>query len=290
MVTKISKPLMCSVEFISSILDKRLKDNRSNPEFYQKIGNALIDSYKLYEDKKGNPELIKQIDFQIYEDNPDKIEARKNSLINLYENRSDKDIYPVLKGMRKNHNLMFCPFCGEEVIPSTLDHFLPKAKFPEYSICLINLIPMCTKCQGKDAKGEKTLSPNNQRFFLNPYFDSIDEFLILEILPPYDKPNFILNLKSVSDKAIYELLASHVIELNIYERYLNFAVSQHIQLLKLAKKNRATGKSIREKVEIYLEEREEKSKNTWAAIYYRSVLNNKNLVNYLDVEALPDCM
>lgn len=290
MVTKIPKPSLCSVDFISSVLKKRLNDNRSSPEFYQKIGNALIYSYMSYEDKKGNPEQIKQLNFQIYEDNLNNIKARKDTLINLYENRSDNYIYPILRNLRKNHNLMFCPFCGEEVIPSTLDHFLPKEKFPEYSICLINLIPMCTKCQGKDAKGEKILSQNNQRIFLNPYFDSIDEFLILEILPPFDKPDFILNLKNVADKTIYELLASHVVELNIYERYLNFATSQHILLLKLAKKNKATGKSIKEKVEIYLEEREEKSKNTWAAIYYRSVLNNKNLIKYLDFETLPDCI
>ena len=288
MVTKIPIPQMCSVEFISSVLEKRLKDNRSRPEFYQRIGNALIYSYMTYGDKNGNPEQIRQLDFRLYENNPKNIEAKKDTLINLYENRSDKYIYPILRDLRKKHNLMFCPFCGEEVIPSTLDHFLPKEKFPEYAICLINLIPMCTKCQGKDAKGEKTLSQNNQRIFLNPYFESIDEFLTLQIIPPFDKPKFLLNLKSVENKVIYELLATHVVELNIYERYLNFAVSQHIQLLKLARKNRCTGKSIQEKVEIYLEEREEKSKNTWAAIYYRSVLSNKALIKYLDSEVLPD--
>lgn len=288
MVTKIPMPSTCSVEFISKILKTRLGDKRSNPEFYQKIGNALIYSYLEYDDKKGNPEKIKQLSFDLYVNNSNDVEARKDSLINLYENRNDSFIYPILRDLRKKHNLLFCPFCGEEVIPSTLDHFLPKEKFPEYAICLNNLIPMCTKCQGKDAKGEKILSLNNQRIFLNPYFDSIEEFLTLEICPPFDKPDFVLNLKEIEDKNTYELLASHVVELNIYDRYLDFATSQHIQLLKLAKKNRVTGKSIREKVEIYLEEREEKSKNTWAAIYYRSVLNNTNLLNYLDVGNLPN--
>ena len=45
---------------------------------------------------------------------------------------------------------------------------------------------------------------------------------------------------------------------------------------------------MRGKVEIYLEEKEIKSKNVWSAIYYRSVLGNSDLVDYLDSGDLPD--
>lgn len=60
-----------------------------------------------------------------------------------------------------------CPYCGFGQA-RTLDHYLPKAKFPSYSVLPENLVPACRDCQScKSAKvavaaGEQTL---------HPYFD-----------------------------------------------------------------------------------------------------------------------
>ncbi|MDO7453446.1 hypothetical protein Q5X70_02700 [Acinetobacter baumannii] len=287
MVTKIKAPDISSIEFINKVLESRVVSSNRWSAFYKAIEKDLISSYERYIQEKGNPEIISTLDFKKYSAIND-VELRKKTMINLYTTKQDAYITPILDSLRTKHNLLFCPFCGEEVIPSTLDHYLPKEKFPEYSICLVNLIPMCTKCQGKDAKGEKVLDINNCRIFLNPYYENVDKFLVLSILPPFNEPGFILNLKDIKDKSYYKLLASHVIELNIYDRFLNFARSKHISLLKLAKKNRQSGRPIKEIIQIYLDEKEVNSTNSWSAIYYRGVLFNPDFLNYLDREDLPE--
>ncbi|MGL6011742.1 MAG: HNH endonuclease [Shewanella oncorhynchi] len=60
-----------------------------------------------------------------------------------------------------------CPFCGLHEA-TTVDHYLPKAKFPLLSIYLMNLVPACKDCN--TGKGTKiATSPEKQVF--HPYFD-----------------------------------------------------------------------------------------------------------------------
>lgn len=59
-----------------------------------------------------------------------------------------------------------CPFCGFGQA-STLDHFLPKARYPAFSVLSFNLVPSCTDCN--TGKGSTVLTPQNQ--ILHPYFE-----------------------------------------------------------------------------------------------------------------------
>ncbi|SDP29079.1 hypothetical protein SAMN04488512_112107 [Sulfitobacter litoralis] len=72
-----------------------------------------------------------------------------------------------------------CPYCGGcgELIASegigTLDHFLPKARYPAFSILPINLIPACATCN--TGMGSKfPTDPNLQP--LHPYCDAAHFF------------------------------------------------------------------------------------------------------------------
>lgn len=63
-----------------------------------------------------------------------------------------------------------CPLCSVREV-DTLDHYLPKSKYPLYAVTPINLIPACTPCN----KGKHIDSPTTQaEQTLHPYFDSID--------------------------------------------------------------------------------------------------------------------
>lgn len=60
-----------------------------------------------------------------------------------------------------------CPLCGVGQA-ATLDHFLPKAKFPIYAILPLNLIPACRDCNtGKLTAYATTYGEQS----LHPYFD-----------------------------------------------------------------------------------------------------------------------
>ncbi len=63
--------------------------------------------------------------------------------------------------------LNICPFCGFGHV-STLDHYLPKAKFPLLSILPNNLVPSCADCNKGKSAGIATIK---QEQCLHPYFD-----------------------------------------------------------------------------------------------------------------------
>lgn len=68
-----------------------------------------------------------------------------------------------------------CPYCGgcgefvEEEGIGTLDYFLPKARFPAFSVLPTNLVPACAVCNAGMGSNFPT-DPNLQP--LHPYFDA----------------------------------------------------------------------------------------------------------------------
>lgn len=65
-----------------------------------------------------------------------------------------------------------CPFCGGIGQVQTLDHYLPKANFPLYSILPSNLIPCCRDCNTGKSNSFGALI---QQQTLHPYLDD-DKF------------------------------------------------------------------------------------------------------------------
>jgi hypothetical protein len=68
-----------------------------------------------------------------------------------------------------------CPMCGMRQA-ATLDHYLPKSPFPEYSVLLKNLVPCCYECNF--SKKESVTGAGGERFF-HPYYDIMPEECLL---------------------------------------------------------------------------------------------------------------
>ena len=91
----------------------------------------------------------------------------KSKLTKLYTNymvpndKPARDIYDRLVVSADDK----CPFCGGIGHPKTLDHYLPKANFPQYSVLPTNLVPCCRDCNTEKSNavavtlGEQTLHP-----------------------------------------------------------------------------------------------------------------------------------
>lgn len=62
-----------------------------------------------------------------------------------------------------------CPYCCGIGNPRNIDHYLPKAHFPTYSILPINLVPSCRDCN-MDAKADKVISTYEHQL-IHPYLD-----------------------------------------------------------------------------------------------------------------------
>jgi hypothetical protein len=65
-----------------------------------------------------------------------------------------------------------CPLCGDIGQVRTLDHYVPKANFPLYSVMPGNLIPCCRDCNSEKLDAFSA-TPEGQT--LHPYFDD-DKF------------------------------------------------------------------------------------------------------------------
>jgi 5-methylcytosine-specific restriction endonuclease McrA len=75
-----------------------------------------------------------------------------------------------------------CPFCGCGHA-STLDHYLPKTKYPQLSVLPLNLVPSCKDCNTGKSTAISTTAEGQS---LHPYFDHqnfIDEqWLYAEVI------------------------------------------------------------------------------------------------------------
>lgn len=96
----------------------------------------------------------------------------KEDMEKVYNDRMAKKGTPA----RDYYNIIFlsavkCPFCSQRIV-KTLDHYLPKSKYPIYAVTPINLIPSCSDCN-KDKLVEYPESPEQET--LHPYFDDVDD-------------------------------------------------------------------------------------------------------------------
>lgn len=104
----------------------------------------------------------------------------KSELVKLYdyyflnEEKPSRATYDKLLNSAREQ----CPFCGGIGTPRNLDHFLPKAHFPQFSILPQNLVPSCRDCNmdGKahdftEEAADQIIQPyiDNNRFFLSQW-------------------------------------------------------------------------------------------------------------------------
>jgi 5-methylcytosine-specific restriction endonuclease McrA len=104
----------------------------------------------------------------------------------LYEGR--RRTVP-LEAIRRQVGLLSCPVCGSSS-QGSLDHYLPKEDFGEFSIMRANLIPACSHCNS-DEKGTVYKGVGSTRL-LHPYYDDwLDAALWrVRIVPPFAAPTF----------------------------------------------------------------------------------------------------
>lgn len=101
---------------------------------------------------------------------------RKSDLTALYSqyfvppNKPARKIYEEIKVSAKGK----CPLCGGIGHVRTLDHYLPKANFPLYSVLPANLVPCCRDCNS-DKLNSFSATKDGQT--IHPYFDG-DRFFV----------------------------------------------------------------------------------------------------------------
>lgn len=155
-----------SIQLCTDGMSKRELRGRINQ------GSGIIrESAADYTIKAGVGELFTIAPIEGNEDSVVNSGISKREFVNLYEyyfrntNKPGREIYDALM-LSANER---CPFCGGIGRPKNLDHYLPKAHFPQFSILPFNLLPSCRDCN-MDGKGEHYATVYHEQI-IHPYLD-----------------------------------------------------------------------------------------------------------------------
>lgn len=277
MVMRLPSPDLDHDTFIDTVVEQREKGR--NASFFTNVKNEWKQRVQLYLQARGDPSIIKPWTA---------VTPHSEKFKNLYLNPSENSIQrPMLDSLR-SRELQLCPACGENGTPNTLDHYLPKDSYPEFSITAINLFPMCDICQGH--KKTATVDETNQRLFLHPYFDEFLDIqaLSLQIGHPYEAPaSMTITPHPALEHAQQALVSRHLDHLAVSTRYHRYFKSEYLRLLRLVSNLRNTGQNVTVNLENFRNYARNKSINSWDHIFYDGVLADPTLMQYLCQGQLP---
>ncbi|WP_300537008.1 HNH endonuclease [Sphingosinicella sp.] len=125
-----------------------------------------------------------------------------------------------LRGFLLSGSLQQCPFCGLTGA-SSLDHYLPKDAYPEYSIFSKNLVPACPDCN--NLKRDIVRNDKGARAFLHPYFDLVPTVAFLTLAVRLRARAIELRFSVVQEDGIdaeaFGRIESHFKILDLADRY-----------------------------------------------------------------------
>ncbi|MEK4509358.1 HNH endonuclease [Paenibacillus sp. FSL K6-2524] len=197
---------------------KRVKKNARDADKKLRLENIehlVLSRYEIYESNATTLEVM--TDSNIIDEND--IKALGSCYNRNKDGYLEGEVVAEIIALQSSQHKNSCPYCGMDK-PRTIDHYLPKSIYPEFSIYPPNLIPCCGHCNGK--KSFKWLN-NGKRLFLNFYYDDIpnEKFLNVELIfdsnPLIQEPRVVFELKNNSGigPEQFSLITSHYKELGL---------------------------------------------------------------------------
>lgn len=189
----------------------------------------------------------------------------------------------ALRGdLLKRISVARCPFCGISE-SSTLDHYLPKEQYPEFSIFPKNLVPSCAVCNTR--KRDRILDEGtNVRMFLHPCYDVIPDTAFLEVHTRMEADALVLSYRLTRPAGMalqtFQHLRSHFNELNLADRYRRMGLEhlggQYPALRRAYGPGEDAGRVAEKLIEAAEDCEEMSGPNYWIAKLYRSLAGNED--------------
>jgi transcription elongation factor Elf1 len=234
---------------------------------------TIIDNNRIYEDK-ATTKLLHEIPTHRTVNTIDGKEIEK-----VYTNRMvpkdslGRTYYNQIKSIPKFGK---CPFCNQRDV-STLDHFLPKTKYPVFSVTPINLVPACSNCNKNKTANIPTKA---EEVFIHPYFDDITDIIWLkaEIIENNDiKVEYYIDNSSGIDNQTKERLEYQIKILEIKSLYSSHAMQEIYGIKYMLKKLFSSGGAFL--VQSHLKDCAESvtndNKNSWKSALYKALYDSK---------------
>lgn len=200
-------------------------------------------------------------------------DASPKELVTNYEQRfrgmksPGRDCYLALRSIAT-----LCPLCGCGRVAS-LDHYLPKSRFPELAVTPTNLIPSCLDCNGSKlastptTRGEQTL---------HPFFDEFDGEVWLSARIYDDKPGVFLFEVSAPARWSPKVVARLETHLHVFELKRLFASQAASEYSGAVGRFKGTLERVGtagliDELERHQKSLEDDQRNSWQAAMYRAL-------------------
>jgi hypothetical protein len=173
-----------------------------------------------------------------------------------------------------------CPFCGISE-SSTLDHYLPKERYPEFAIFPKNLVPSCAVCNTR--KSTRILEKGTDvRMFLHPCYDTVPDAAFLTVQTRIEADALILSYRLTRPAGMpgrtFEHLRSHFTELALADRYRRMGLEhlggQYPALRRAYGVAETAERVIAKLIEVAEDFEEVEGPNYWLAKLYRALAAN----------------
>jgi hypothetical protein len=160
-------------------------------------------------------------------------QAEADTLIDGYDSRTAA-IKRRLANMRASlapEHADLCPYCSLDSNPD-LDHYLPKVKYPDFSLYPYNLIPICTPCNRK--KSTAVANRHGERQFLMATYDTCAGVSVLKAEVSFQgamHARYYIDPHAPLPAAQLSLIGRHFEKLDLATRYRKRAHS-HLSAVK----------------------------------------------------------
>lgn len=226
--------------------------------------------------------------YQVYEDSVPEVGELDQAALTEPQKEAMRHAFTVetavmttLRGnLLKRISVARCPFCTISE-SSTLDHYLPKEQYPEFSVFPKNLVPSCAVCNTR--KRDRILDEGtNVRMFLHPCYDVIPDMEFLTVRARIEADALILSYRLTRPTGMaprtFRHLKSHFNELDLADRYRRMGL-EHLggqyPALRRAYGSGENAERVAEKlIEGAVDFEEVSGPNYWLAKLYRALAGN----------------
>jgi hypothetical protein len=177
-----------------------------------------------------------------------------------------------------------CPMCGSDG-NGTLDHYLPKSEYPEFSFFSLNLVPACFRCN--TLRSAKYAGQQADERPLHPYYDAYGDqrLMTVAIVPPFDIPQFKAipwNLPAAAADAVTWQIES-VVQPAGFARHCQHRWARLLDKPRLHLGTSATPLDVRNQLAFRAVQAEHinESANSWDSCFFHGVSEDAAAVDYL---------
>lgn len=195
----------------------------------------------------------------------------------LLKNKNARNYYDDMMNSVP-HDL--CPLCNQRIVDS-MEHHLPKSKYPVFALTTINMFPACLSCNKK----KSTFIPENLgEEPIHPYFDNFDDGIWLGAeLKEIGSGiiDFTLLKPHTWSDIKFERMENHYEKFDIKKLYLSHSaveynsIKPHMeQLFRIRGAN-----EVRFHLETAHKSKISQDINSWQSAFYSALLNSEWFIN-----------